>query len=113
MINADPSTLEIERALALDCDTLLGSSGPLPVLGVTHLRFAELTAATLAALNPNLVILPLFAANFDAMTAIEALEALGYTGRLTILAPPLPKPKLVEKELRSLGPGARLTLISP
>ena len=108
-----PIEMEGERAVAFDCLPCLGPDGPVPMTGVTHLRFADLTAALLARMRPSLILLPLFSPGYDATTAIETLEALGYRGRLTILAPDLPKPRLVERELRNLGPGMRLTLISP
>lgn len=81
--------------------------------GVIHLKLAEVTKEALAMLRPTQVILPLIAADHDAAAAIEHLEALGYGGTILVLSPPLPKPRLVERELRGLGPGARLTLITP
>ena len=108
-----PIAMAGEKIVGLDCELFLGPDGPLPMAGVTHLAFSDLSPALLTALEPGLIILPLFAASHDAMTVIERLEELGYGGRLTVLAPQLPRPRLVERELRSLGPGTRLTLISP
>lgn len=108
-----PIAMDGERAIAFNCELFLGPGGPLPMTGVTHLRLADLSAALLAAADPGLIILPLFATGYDAIAAVERLEELGYTGKLTVLAPELPKPRLVERELRSLGPGTRLTLIAP
>ncbi len=102
-----------ERILAVDCQQFLGPGGPLQMEGVTHIGFADLTAAVLWSIQPTLVVLPLIAAPHDAITIIEALQGFGYVGRVTVLAPSLPNPGLVERELRGLGPGARLTLISP
>ncbi len=99
--------------LALDCQALIDAAGPLPVSGAVHRRFADLGADLLAELKPVQVIMPLFAQGYDAMTAIEELERLQFTGRITVIAPKLPRPRLVERELRSLGPGLRLALISP
>ena len=99
--------------MALDCAALLGAKSPFPIEGIQHFSFSDLDAAFLSAHGPSLVILPLFAASYDAMTAVERLEGLGYACRIAVLAPALPKPKLVEAELRGLGPGARLTLITP
>ena len=108
-----PPALTGEPAIAFDCGHFLGPSGPLPMIGVAHFSFAGLTPDLLAATSPSMILLPLFAASYDAVAAIERLQELGYTGKLTILAPELPKPRLVERELRNLGPGTRLTLISP
>lgn len=102
-----------EGTLACDCEALLGPDGPMPLTGVTHVRFAGLTAALMDRLRPSHVIAPLFSPDHDATAVIERLGELGYSGRITILAPPLPRPALVERELRALGPGARLTLVSP
>ena len=99
--------------VGLECADLLGQSAPLAAGGIVHVRSGMLTAVFLAALRPACVILPLFAVDFDAMTEIEDLHAKGYTGRIAVLAPPMPNPRLVEQELRALGPGVRLVLISP
>lgn len=108
--NPDPDS---EGAIACDCDMFFGPAGPLHMPGITHMRFEDLTAQVLTARQPGLIVLPLFSAGYDATAAVEQLEALGYRGRITVLAPPLPRPALVERELRALGPGARLVLISP
>jgi hypothetical protein len=102
-----------EPIVAFDCAALLGPASPFPIPGLHHTHLSELTAQFLADHAPKLIILPLFAAQYDAMTAIEMLETLGYSSQIAVLAPKLPKPKLVEAELRGLGPGARLTLITP
>ena len=102
-----------EAVLAVDCALLLGRKGPLPTPGIRHCHLAEVDAGLLRDAAPACVILPLFAAAYDALTAVELLEDLGYLGRIAVMAPDLPKPRLVEQELRQLGPGARLVLISP
>lgn len=108
-----PLSLDGEAVIACDCELFLGPNGPLPMQGVTHLKLEEITAQILSAIGPTQVILPLFTAQHDAAMAIELLEELGYRGRITVLAPALPKPRLVERELRALGPGLRLTLVTP
>jgi hypothetical protein len=108
-----PIAIGGEQVIALDCELLLGQDSPHSGATVTHLRFADLTADLLASTRASLIILPLFAPSYDAMTAVETLEDLGYAGKLTVLAPALPKPRLVERELRAIGPGPRLTLVSP
>ena len=110
---ATATALRGERIVALDCAALLGPAGPVPMTGVVHLRLADLTADLLAEAAPVTIFLPLIAPQGDAATAVERLEELGYGGRLIVLAPALPRPRLVERELRCLGPGARLTVISP
>jgi len=108
-----PITAPGGPVVGLECADLLGPSGPLVSTGIVHVRSGMLTAGFLATVRPACVILPLFAVAFDAMTAIEELQDMGYRGRIAVLAPPMPNPRLVEQELRALGPGVRLVLISP
>ena len=44
---------------------------------------------------------------------VEALMHLGYAGAISVIAPRLPDRAMVERELRALGPGLRLRLVSP
>lgn len=102
-----------ERVLALDCQGLIAPKGPIPLPGAVQRASAELSAALIAELQPERIVLPLFAGPCDAMTVIEELEALGYRGKIVVIAPRLPKPALVERELRAAGPGERLFLVTP
>ena len=108
-----PADLSADCVLVLDCQTLVDETGPLQLPGAVHRRFADLGPDLLADLKPVQVILPLFASGYDAMAVIEELERLNFTGSITVIAPKLPRPRLVERELRALGPGTRLSLISP
>jgi hypothetical protein len=109
--HGQPGLRDAETVMALSCDLFLGPQGPMPMTGVTHLTLDGVDADLLRHLRPTLVITPLFTADHDATATIERLVALGYTGRVTILAPKLPNPRLVERELASLG--LAVTLISP
>lgn len=102
-----------EQILALDCTLLSAHAGVIPLEGVNHHTFNALTAEMLAKLAPTVVIMPLFTTEHDALAMVEALEALSFTGRIVVMAPALPNPKLVERELRAAGPGVRLTLVTP
>ena len=108
-----PATLNGQRVVAIECDLLLGPDGTFPIPGTLYIRFADLDAAFMTQNQPGLMIIPLFAAGYDAITVTERLQDLGYAGRIAVMAPNLPKPKLVEAELRAIGPGERLSLISP
>lgn len=84
-----------------------------PVM-TTHLQ--ALNHAVLQQTDPQLVICALFApgsadSGADVVALIERLQALGYAGRIAVLGPDLPRPDLVQAELRALGPGERLTLL--
>lgn len=108
------TTGEPVRLLLLDLDQggeadaiLAGVAGEVQLV---HLRFAGLTAAALIEIAPGCVIMPLFARGHDAMQVIEQLEDWGFDQAMIVLARALPRPAMVEAELRSLGPGQRLTL---
>lgn len=100
-----------EQVLTLNCQMMFGPTGPMPLADAVHLDLATLTAEVLRNVQPTLILCPLFTADFDATTAIERLLELGYSGRVTVLAPQLPNPQLVERELRGLG--LAVTLITP
>ncbi|MBC7479830.1 MAG: hypothetical protein H7317_17365 [Pseudorhodobacter sp.] len=113
--NSTNTTLTLlagQMVLAVDCDLLLEPEGPFPLRGARHCHLTELDTDLLGLTAASCVILPLFTLGYDAMTAVELLEDLGYGGRIVVLAPPLPKPAVVEQELRQMGPGTRLILIS-
>ncbi|WP_425090320.1 hypothetical protein [Tropicimonas sp. S265A] len=63
--------------------------------------------------RPEVVLTPLVSATFDAVEVAEALWCAGFTGELIVMAGPLPRPKLVESELRAVAPGVTLTLNVP
>jgi hypothetical protein len=49
----------------------------------------------------ELVVAPLFCADFDALEIIETLGSAGYRGVLRIMTPKLPNRQIVLRELRS------------
>lgn len=68
-------------------------------------------AMLLSSLGADCVVCPLFDAEFDAMAVAARLEALGYVGRLQIIAPELPNPRMVEREIRSQARSIKLQII--
>lgn len=110
---AELAPFQEERLLALECQSLLAPRGPIPLPEAVSRAASELSAALLAEVAPARIVLPLFSGSCDAMSVIEELEALGYRGQILVIAPPLPRPALVERELRAAGPGERLVLITP
>jgi hypothetical protein len=72
----------------------------------------EVTAETIAAMGPELVGCQLVGHGTDAMAVISALEAAGYRGLLAVIAPRLPDPGMVERELRSAARHVRVNLIT-
>jgi hypothetical protein len=58
----------------------------------------------------ELVVVPLFCAQFDALEVIEVLGAAGYRGLLRVVAPSLPNRQIVLRELRSHAVRQGITL---
>lgn len=83
------------------------SSGPAPALQaeatVKAIGFEELTGRLLQAFAPDVVVFPLLSVAQDATIVIGRLQELGFSGQCLVLCPNLPRPKLIEAELRSLG----------
>lgn len=71
---------------------------------------SSLDRALLDRIAPHWVVCPLLADGFDATQVISRLLQLGYTGQVMVIAPKLPDPAMVERELRALAPGMRLSL---
>ena len=67
---------------------------------IFSLPFTQLCSEELARIAPDLVVFPLFNASLDAIVVLTRLNALGYCGRCIVLTPRLPKPQLIEAELR-------------
>ncbi|MDB5661375.1 MAG: hypothetical protein JWS10_3990 [Cypionkella sp.] len=74
--------------------------------------FAQLSAEELARVSPDTVVFPLFTANLDATVILTELKALGYRGRCLVLTPRLPKPHLIEAELRGCGGAMQIELLT-
>lgn len=83
------------------------SAGPAPALQaearVKAIGFDELTASLMKAFAPDVVVFPLLSVAQDATVVIGRLQELGFSGQCLVLCPNLPRPKLIEAELRSLG----------
>lgn len=95
---------------ALPAILLVGTAkGP---VGAVRVGFARLDGALLARLAPARVICDLFAGDGDAMMVAEVLAALGWRGRLTVLAPGLPNRRMVQQELQSIAPWIRVEVVA-
>lgn len=73
--------------------------------------FASLERALLDRVSPRSVVCPLMAEGFEALQVLTLLRQAGYAGDVMVVAPPLPDPRMVERELRAVAPGLRVTLI--
>lgn len=74
------------------------------------ISFAELPDHTPLPEGLELVVAPLFCAEFDALEMIEALGTRGYRGTLRIMSPKLPNRQIVLRELRSHAVRQGITL---
>lgn len=79
----------------------LGCSLPEGREGVALPGPEALDAVLLATLGAQKVFCPLVADGFDALAAALRLTQLGFDGTLVVLAPVLPNPKMVEREIRN------------
>jgi hypothetical protein len=79
---------------------------------IFSLPFALLCAEELALTAPDLVVFPLVSATLDAIVVLTRLNELGYKGRCLILTPRLPKPHLIEAELRSYQGAMQIQLLT-
>jgi hypothetical protein len=78
---------------------------------IVALPWARLSAAVVAEIAPGLVIAPLMAEGVDFLDIGARLRAAGYAGPVHVLAPPLPDPAAVLRELRCQFPGLDLTIL--
>ena len=58
----------------------------------------------------ELIVVPLFCNDFDALEIIETLGAAGYRGQLRVMAPKLPNRQIVLRELRAHAVRQGITL---
>lgn len=77
---------------------------------VPIIALSELDDTFLDKLRPAIIVTPLVSVTFDALDVAESLFCAGFTGELVVMAANLPHPHVVEKELRDIAPGLRVTL---
>lgn len=75
------------------------------------LSIADITKDRMADLHTTRMGCELFAGKDDAFGIISALSAAGATGHLTVFAPPLPDPAMVERELQKVAGRLSVSLI--
>lgn len=79
---------------------------------IFSLPFAQLCPEELARIAPDLVVFPLFSASLDAIVVLTRLNELGYNGHCLVLTPRLPKPHLIEAELRGYMGAMQVQLLT-
>lgn len=90
----------------------LGCALPDGVEGVALPGPEALDAVLLATLEARQVICPLVADGFDALAVAARLVQLGFKGPLVVLAPVLPNPRMVEREIRNQSGGLEVRVVS-
>lgn len=75
-----------------------------PLDGVEFIAFHAIDEEALARLRPSLVYSPLLATTFDCIDLALLLYKLGYDGRYRALSTNVPKPHVIEREVRQLCP---------
>lgn len=100
------------QVLALSCDSRLAMLGARhPQARLVHCRWAHLSAALLAQVQPAAVAAPLFGPGFDAVDLAARLQALGYRGAFWVLVPALPDPAMVRREIAAAGADLTVALL--
>lgn len=100
------------RVLAIDGGetlALLEQCRHPPALVLAHGR--DLDGALIARVAPRAVVFALFAAQNDAMVVLDRLARAQHRGRIFALSPPLPNPRMVERELKGRFPALRLRIL--
>ena len=106
---SDVKTNPLFVSVGLPVPLALAFAGPHPV---RKLGLEDLTDTRLRAEGADVIGCPLMSGAVDALSVIAALEAAGFAGTLLVVAPTLPDPFMVERELCAAAPGLTLRLVS-
>ncbi len=71
----------------------------------------EIDAALLARVRPEKVICPMIGEDYDALSVATLLRSLDFGGTLVVVAPELPNPRMVEREIRNQAGGLRVSVV--
>lgn len=83
-------------------------AGPRPVLSLDP---EQIATAGLDRLTDAVVACLLLGSQMDATDVIAQLQAAGYRGQVTVVAPPMPDPRMVERELVHLASAIQVQLV--
>lgn len=76
----------------------------LPSSGISFVSFSEVTEDLISQHRPRVVFSPVLARSFDCIELAILLCKHGFTGGYRAMAESLPKPELIEREVRQLCP---------
>lgn len=74
----------------------------LPNGAVAFVGFRDVTSEMLNHLAPTVIVSPVLALSFDCIELATLLQHLGYTGSYRAVSNSLPKPELIEREVRQI-----------
>ncbi|NBE08358.1 hypothetical protein [Paragemmobacter ruber] len=75
-------------------------------------RPEEIDAALLARVQPERVLCPMIGPDYDALSVATLLRSLDFAGVLVVVAPDLPNPRMVEREIRNQAGGLRVSVVT-
>lgn len=75
------------------------------------MSFHEITDTLLNDLNPSMIISPVLARHFDCIELALLLHNLGFVGAYRAMAKDMPKPELIEREVRQMCPRLNFKLL--
>ncbi len=104
VIGADEPCASVKALAVGDSEEWLRERRILTRDSVAFIAFHEIDETVLASLGPSLVYSPLLATSFDCIDLALLLSKLGYEGRYRAVSDNVPKPNLVEREVRQLCP---------
>ena len=83
----------------------------LPSGGIVFLSFHEVTEELITDMNPSMICSPVLARHFDCIELALLMHNLGFTGAYRAMAKDLPKPDLIEREVRQMCPRLNFKLL--
>lgn len=99
----EPST-DLKALAVGDTEEWLREGNVVPREGMTFVAFNDIGEETLSALRPAIVYSPLLANTFDCIELALLLSKLGYQGGYRAVSQSVPKPEVIEREVRQLCP---------
>lgn len=75
------------------------------------IKINDLSADLVQETDPDIILSPLMADDFDAVDVAEKLVFLGFQGRYRAIAPRLPNAELILQEVRGLAPQLDFALL--
>ncbi|MEO0692226.1 MAG: hypothetical protein AAFY90_05045 [Pseudomonadota bacterium] len=88
------------------------SGNPVPASAdLRFCNFVDLEREFLQVVSPEVILTPVVADQFDCADVALRLDTLGYTGSLRALGNGMPKPEMIEREIKSLCPTLDFALV--